>query len=82
MLCVIVFAHIPPSVCVSVYFQQQVHEYAHVCSHGDRRALSAETDHHMMADHRKIGLIFHTYPSMEIYKTFMPFSEVAPPSFF
>lgn len=56
------------SLCVSVciYLYQQVHEYACVCSHWERRALSAETDHPMMGDHWKIGLIFHTYLSMEM----------------
>lgn len=66
MLCVIVFAHVPPSVCVSMYLLQQAHEYACVCSHGELRALSEETDHPMMGDHWKIGLIFHTHLSMEM----------------
>ncbi len=66
MLYAIVFAHVPPSVCVSVYLHHQEHEYAYVCSHRERRAHSVETDHPMMGDHWKIGLIFHTYLSMEM----------------
>lgn len=44
-----------------VYLHQQVHEYACACSHEERRALSVETDHPMMGNHWKIGLILHTF---------------------
>lgn len=54
---VIVFAHVT-SLCVD--------EYACVCSCRKGRPRSAETDHPMMGYHWKIGLILHTYLSMEM----------------
>lgn len=79
MLYAIVFAHVPPSVGVSVYHQQKAHEYACVCSRGERRAPSPETDRPVMGDHWKIG---RGFPYLSVYgsvvcKKCMPYSEVA-----
>lgn len=54
-------------VCVSVCTLTGEHMNMHVCVRTrERRELSLETDHPMMGDHWKIGLIFHTYLSMEM----------------
>lgn len=59
MLCVIVFAHIHPSVCTFSSKRMNMHVCVHTWN-------SVETDHPMIGDHWQIEQIFHTHVAMEI----------------